>query len=80
MLRRKGTPCARTREATILVGEGISKYSLAVAPSTYFPSSAATYKDIIVLNTRRLECMNSNRASFERMLGITIRRIPDSLW
>jgi hypothetical protein len=43
--------------------------------STHFPSSAATYNEIAVLNIKRLECITSSKASFERMPGMMMRRI-----
>lgn len=49
-------------------------------PTTYLPSSAATYREIAVLKTRRLECIKSRRASLERMPGMTIRKIRARRW
>lgn len=74
MLSKKGTPCARTKEATILRWCQHVPVTW-IVQSTHLPSSAATYNEIAVLNIKRLVCIASSRASFERMPGKMIRRI-----
>lgn len=49
--------------------------SACIDGQTHLPSSAATYNEIAVLNTKRQECMTSSKVSFERIPGMMIRRI-----